>query len=44
LVKEIEIGDTNDFGTGGIATKIEAARKVNNYGTPMILANEKKKI
>ncbi|NLM04487.1 MAG: glutamate 5-kinase [Clostridiales bacterium] len=42
LVKEIEIGDTNDFGTGGIATKIEAARKVNNYGTPMILANGKK--
>jgi len=42
LLQVIEIGDTNDFGTGGIATKIEAAKKVNNYGMPMILANGKK--
>ncbi|AKL94083.1 glutamate 5-kinase ProB [Clostridium aceticum] len=42
LLKTIEIGTVNDFGTGGIATKIEAAKKVNNYGIPMILANGKK--
>lgn len=42
LLKEIEIGSSNSFGTGGIATKIEAARIVNTYGIPMILANGKK--
>ncbi|MDK2918868.1 MAG: glutamate 5-kinase [Candidatus Petromonas sp.] len=42
LLKNIEIGNTNSFGTGGIATKIEAARKVNEYNIPMILANGKK--
>lgn len=42
LLQKIEIGMENDFGTGGIATKIEAARKVNRYGIPMILANGKK--
>ncbi|QEK12208.1 glutamate 5-kinase [Crassaminicella thermophila] len=42
LLENIEIGEVNAFGTGGIATKIEAARKVNNYGIPMILANGKK--
>lgn len=40
-LEEIEIGQSNSFGTGGIATKIEAARIVNNYGIPMILANGK---
>jgi glutamate 5-kinase len=35
----ITVGQTNDFGTGGIATKIEAAEKVCAYGIPMILAN-----
>ncbi len=38
----IEIGKANSFGTGGIATKIEAAKKVNDYGIPMLLANGKK--
>ncbi|HZK57300.1 MAG TPA: glutamate 5-kinase [Clostridia bacterium] len=38
---QIEIGECNTFGTGGIATKIEAAKIVNNYGIPMILANGK---
>lgn len=38
----IEIGDSNSFGTGGIATKIEAARIVNKYGIPMVLANGKR--
>lgn len=41
MLKEIEIGETNAFGTGGIRTKIEAARIVNKYGIPMILANGK---
>lgn len=42
LLKNITIGKENYFGTGGIATKIEAAKKVNKYGIPMILANGKK--
>ncbi|GAB6088157.1 glutamate 5-kinase [Alkaliphilus crotonatoxidans] len=42
MLKEIEIGETNSFGTGGISTKIEAARIVNRYGIHMILANGKK--
>lgn len=41
ILGEIEIGESNAFGTGGIATKIEAAKIVNNYGIPMILANGK---
>ena len=32
----------SEFGTGGIQTKIEAARKVNDYGIPMILSNGRK--
>lgn len=43
LFKEIDIGEKSSFGTGGIATKIEAARLVNQYGIPMILLNGKKK-
>ncbi|ABR49767.1 glutamate 5-kinase [Alkaliphilus metalliredigens QYMF] len=42
LLEKIEVGDVNEFGTGGIATKIEAAKAVNDYGIPMILANGKK--
>ncbi|WP_026476094.1 glutamate 5-kinase [Alkaliphilus transvaalensis] len=42
MINSIEIGETNSFGTGGITTKIEAARIVNRYGIPMILANGKK--
>ncbi|MDF2547925.1 MAG: proB [Anaerosolibacter sp.] len=42
LLTNITIGESNSFGTGGIATKIEAARKVNNYGIPMILTNGRK--
>jgi glutamate 5-kinase len=42
LLKNVNIGKENCFGTGGIATKIEAARQVNQYGIPMILANGKK--
>ena len=42
LTRRIEIGEKGDFGTGGIATKIEAACRVNDYGIPMILANGKR--
>ena len=41
-LKNIEIGEMSSFGTGGIITKLEAAKKVNSYGIPMILANGKK--
>jgi glutamate 5-kinase len=41
LRKSIKMGDTNDFGTGGMETKIQAAEKVNEYGIQMLLANGK---
>lgn len=41
LLRNIEIGCGNDFGTGGIETKIEAASKVGAYKIPMILSNGK---
>jgi glutamate 5-kinase len=37
--KNITIGNTNSFGTGGIATKLEAAKRVIPYGIPTIIAN-----
>ncbi len=42
LLASIDVTGTSDFGTGGVSTKIEAARKVNRYGIPMILMNGKK--
>lgn len=39
LRKNIKIGDTNSFGTGGIETKIQAAEKTTKYGIPLLLAN-----
>lgn len=39
LRRNIKIGGTNSFGTGGIETKIQAAEKAHSYGIPMILAN-----
>jgi len=39
LGASISIGSTNSFGTGGMATKLEAAEKVTAYGIPMLLAN-----
>jgi len=39
LQKNISIGATNDFGTGGIATKLDAAKLSLSYGIPAILAN-----
>ena len=42
LFEEIDIGEKSSFGTGGIATKIESARLVNQYGISMVLLNGKK--
>lgn len=42
LYNEIAIGKNNSFGTGGVSTKIEAAKRVNKYGIPTIIANGKK--
>lgn len=39
LRKNIKIGETNAFGTGGIETKIQAAEKTTVYGIPVLLAN-----
>lgn len=39
LGASIKIGGKSSFGTGGIATKIEAAAKVNQFGIPMLLLN-----
>ncbi|MDR1949953.1 MAG: glutamate 5-kinase [Spirochaetaceae bacterium] len=35
----VRIGGSNSFGTGGIATKLDAAEQVSSYGIPMILAH-----
>jgi glutamate 5-kinase len=37
--KNIHIGEANSFGTGGIATKLDAAEMALSYGIPVILAN-----
>lgn len=42
LKSRISMEGTNRFGTGGVATKIEAARRVNEFGIPMALLNGKK--
>lgn len=39
LRNSILLGSSNSFGTGGMATKLEAAEKVTAYGIPMLLAN-----
>lgn len=43
LVQSISIDGKSSFGTGGIATKLEAAKIVNGYNTPMIVAKGKQK-
>jgi glutamate 5-kinase len=43
LEKNISIGLTSSFGTGGIQTKLKAAKIVNKYGIPMIVAHGKTK-
>jgi glutamate 5-kinase len=42
LKKNISIGSANDFGTGGIATKLDAAQLAIQYGIPTILAHGNK--
>ncbi|MDR0501824.1 MAG: glutamate 5-kinase [Treponema sp.] len=37
--KNITIGNTSDFGTGGISTKLDAAKLALSYGISTILAN-----
>ena len=37
--RTISIGAANDFGTGGIATKLDAAKLALSYGIPAILAH-----
>ena len=37
--KNISIGATNNFGTGGIATKLDAAQRAFAYNIPVILAH-----
>lgn len=45
ILQKIDISGTSRFGTGGVATKIEAARKVGEYSIPaMILNGEEKNI
>lgn len=41
LLMEIDSRGKSSFGTGGIVTKIQAARMVNEYGIPMLLVNGK---
>lgn len=43
LLAEIDSRGKSSFGTGGIVTKIQAARRVNEYGIPMLLVNGKRK-
>ncbi|MFV0517784.1 MAG: glutamate 5-kinase [Aminipila sp.] len=42
LLKSIDVEGKSSFGTGGITCKIEAARRVNKYGIPLVLLNGKK--
>jgi glutamate 5-kinase len=42
LMETIDVKGMSSFGTGGIVTKIEAARTVNKYGTNLILLNGRK--
>ncbi len=43
LLPEIDARGKSRFGTGGVLTKISAARQVNEYGIPMLLVNGTKK-
>lgn len=42
LQGEIDVHGLSDFGTGGIGTKIEAAKRAAEYGIPTVLLNGKK--
>lgn len=39
LLEEIDSNGKSNFGTGGVVTKISAAKKVNDYGIPLVLVN-----
>ncbi|MDR1135816.1 MAG: glutamate 5-kinase [Clostridiales Family XIII bacterium] len=43
LVGSIDIGKKSEFGTGGIMTKISAAKLMNKYSIPTVLLNGKQK-
>ena len=43
LIETISIGGTSSFGTGGIASKIEAASRVNKFGTSDAAAQRRKR-
>jgi glutamate 5-kinase len=42
LEASADIGGTSSYGSGGMASKIEAARTVSKFGTPMLLVNGKR--
>lgn len=42
LAAEIDCSGKSDFGTGGMASKLEAAKAVGRFGTPMLLVNGKR--
>ncbi len=42
LMEKIDVNGKSEFGTGGISSKIHAARQVNEYGIPLLLLNGKK--
>jgi glutamate 5-kinase len=41
LEKNVDTGSTSSYGTGGMASKIEAAKTIAEFGTPMLLLNGK---
>jgi glutamate 5-kinase len=43
LVGSIDIGQKSEFGTGGIMTKISAAKLMNKYSIPTVILNGKQK-
>lgn len=43
LMAEIDSRGKSRFGTGGIVTKISAAKRVNEYGIPLVLINGTKR-
>jgi glutamate 5-kinase len=42
LEQEIDVAGKSSFGTGGMVTKIEAAKSVGRFGTSLLLVNGKK--
>lgn len=39
IKSSVDFGSTNNFGTGGIATKLEAAQRLVSYGIPMLITS-----